>query len=303
MEFGKVRDTHILDQIEWRGPSIDPRTSGFLRDFKSDPSTQLWIGAPAWNHKEWVGKIYPPKTKPADYLKHYSQFFNTIELNTTHYRIPTPEQTKKWRSQVSSDFLFCPKVYQGISHERGGLVDAPLIRGWLQFLENLGTQGGPSFLQLPPSFDYGSKLLLFKFLQGWPAEHRLALEFRHPSWFQNGSLLPALTEYLHSKNMGVVILDVAGRRDLFHGGVTTEFTMVRYIGNSLHATDYVRAANWNTQLAQWEVEGLKKVFFFVHQPEDIFVPEMTAYLRELSFFKSKMRPPVPVDTLQFDIQN
>lgn len=309
LEFGKVKDQQILEKIPWQAPPKDSLTLKHLERPASSPllaSTKLYIGAPAWNHKEWVGKIYPDKTKPTDYLKHYAGYFNTIELNTTHYRIPSKDQAQKWRELVeqsaspsssnsfsATQFLFCPKVFKGISHERSGLTDKELLKGWFQGLEGFRPNLGPCFLQLPPTFDYSAKTLLFKLLQQWPKEYRLTLELRHPSWFQEGAVLPALSEYLHSRGIGLVILDVAGRRDLYHGSLSAGFAMIRFIGNSLHPSDYKRAQIWNEQLLHWEEQGLKEVFFFVHEPEDILIPEMTEHLKTLAYFKKNYELLIP----------
>ena len=286
MEFGKLHDVSLLDLNDWHLPAEDVLVPSFLKAFDRT-ETQLFIGAPAWSHKEWIGKIYPAKTKSTDYLFHYSRYFNTIELNTTHYRIPTPEQTQKWIEKVPENFVFCPKVFQGISHDYAGLTDLDLLRSWFDFLNNLRNHCGPSFLQLPPHFDYNKKAVLFKFLQLWPDHYRLALEFRHPSWFQDGVIIPALTRYLQSRNIGLVITDVAGRRDVLHSSISAPFTLIRFIGNELHSTDYIRAQKWNERLNHWSQQGLQEVFFFVHQPDDISIPEMTEYLKNLSFFANR----------------
>ena len=136
MEFGKVHQSSLLDKINWELPHLDPLAQPFLSKIKA-ATTKLWIGAPAWSHKEWVGKIYPEKTKATDYLFHYSRYFNTIELNTSHYRIPTADQTHKWIDKVPENFVFCPKVFQGISHDFSGMTDQSLLNAWFDFLKIL----------------------------------------------------------------------------------------------------------------------------------------------------------------------
>lgn len=271
MEFGKLPS---VDHVDWSLPSDDPTNQEYLKSFSSREATQFYIGTPAWGHKEWIGKIYPPKTKTTEYLAHYSRNFNTIELNTTHYRIPTIEQTDKWKDQAGPNFLFCPKLFQGISHHDSGMLDKALLKEWFSFLDSLKDRRGPCFAQFPPHFDYSKKALLFHFLQEWPAEFELALEFRHPSWFQQGQVLPALTNYLRGKKIGLVILDVAGRRDLLHTTISAPFTILRFIGNDLHPSDGPRAQDWSRRLAKWKEQGLQKAFFFAHEPDDIKAPEL-----------------------------
>lgn len=274
MEFGKLAN---VDHIPWELPPTDPLSLAYLKTLSAQ-KPKYFIGTPAWGHRSWIGKIYPEKTKPQDFLRHYAEHFNCIELNTTHYRIPDEEQTKKWLEQVGESFLFCPKMFQEISHRRNGLLDQELLRIWFQFLERLQGNLGVCFVQLPPHFDLSQKQVLFHFLQNWPKEFELALEFRHPSWFEKGVIRPALVEYLQSKSIGLVMTDVAGRRDVLHGSISAPFTMIRFIGNNLHSSDFSRADMWTEKLKSWNETGLHKVYFMVHEPDDVSAPEMAQYI-------------------------
>lgn len=272
MEFGKLPS---VDHVNWTLPAQDSLSLEFIDSLKpSSTQAKFYIGTPAWNHKEWIGKIYPKATKPADFLTYYAQNFNTIELNTTHYRIPDSETVLKWQSQVDSDFLFCPKVFQGISHSEPGMLDKKLLQEWFTFLDRLKNNRGPCFVQLPPHFDYSRRALLHNFLKEWPADFELTLELRHPSWFEQGKILPGLTKFLQTKKIGLVITDVAGRRDVLHSSLSADFTMLRFIGNNLHPSDHTRVHDWALRLNGWQERGLKRVFFFAHEPDDINSPEL-----------------------------
>lgn len=298
MEFGHIED---ISQVDWsliKDPLI---TTEFLRTLPRKSKTSYFLGTPAWGHKEWINIIYPPKTKASDFLHHYSRRYQCIELNTSHYRIPTPEQTVKWIKQVPAHFIFCPKVFQGISHGLGGLSDAQLFSQWIDFLEALGTHCGPSFLQLPPYFDYSRKAELHAFLKRWPDDKKLALEFRHPSWFQDHQILPPLAEYLQKRHIGLVILDVAGRRDLVHSTITAPFTMIRFIGNDLDPSDERRMVEWAKKLKVWSDQGLQDVFFFIHEPDDLLAPQMTqVVIKHLNQQAQAGLRPLDLGATQFD---
>ncbi len=277
MEFGKIPN---VDLVDWTLPPDDPISSDFLESLSSDKPFQILMGTPAWGHKEWIGKIYPPKTKATDFLFHYSRHFDCIELNTTHYQIPSEEKAKLWLSKVPENFRFCPKLYQGISHAPGGLTDLALLKEWFQFLSNLQMNLGPCFVQLPPYFDYSMKASLFQFLQQWPDDFELTLELRHPSWFADGKILPALTQYLQKRRIGLVITDVAGRRDVLHTSISSDFVMLRFIGNNLHPSDFTRAETWMQRFAHWKSQGLQRIFLMVHEPDDVSAPEMAQFWTE-----------------------
>lgn len=276
MEFGKIGN---IEHINWGIPDADPLTQVFLPALSIQKlKTKVYIGAPAWGRKEWIGRVYPPKTKATDFLFHYSRNFNCIELNTTHYRIPNRETIMTWVQKVTPEFLFCPKLPQSISHDTNGLRDAQLMTHWQQAINSFGSNLGPCFLQLPPHFSYAFKAELFHFLNHWPDDKELAIELRHPSWFENGHVLPALVAYLQKRKIGLVILDVAGRRDLLHSSISAPYSFLRLIGNNLHPSDFARAKMWAEQIAIWQELGLQKFFFMVHEPDDIKTPEMTDWV-------------------------
>ncbi|MBX2986317.1 MAG: DUF72 domain-containing protein [Bdellovibrionaceae bacterium] len=290
MEFGK---TPLLNDVDWSLPADDPLSLEFLGRRPAAGETQIRLGTPAWGHKEWVGKIYPPGTKAIDYLSFYAKNFATIELNTTHYRIPTAEQVRTWVSKVPESFLFCPKIPQSISHSAGGLTDAAELRRWLESIAHFGPHLGPCFLQLPPTFSDVRKAELFHFLKSWPDDLPLSLELRHPCWFEEGRVRPALTRYLQSRGIGLVITDVAGRRDVLHTSISADFVLLRFIGNNLHESDFTRCQAWSERLAQWSRRGLKEIFFFVHEPDDVSAPEMAnQVIRDLNDTTGAGLPPL-----------
>ena len=268
MEFGKLDD---IRGVDWSIPLDDPTNP---ERFKTQNAPlKIHVGSPAWGQKSWMGKIYPAKTPADQFLYHYSRNFNCIELNTAHYRIPSEEVTYGWLKQVPSEFKFCPKVHKDISHSSFGMFDPKTLKDYLHFLENLRDHIGPAFIQFHENFSYQEKLALFKFLEQWPKEFALTIELRHPSWFPDHKILPALGDYLHKRGMGLVITDVAGRRDVLHTSLTSSWTMLRLIGNDLDQSDSERLKSWSERMITWQKMGLKEIYLFLHQPDDIMTIE------------------------------
>ena len=85
MEFGRVPEAE-LDKMDFSLPKEPAENKGMLQG-KPFPVTKVYVGCAKWGRTEWVGKIYPPKTKEKDFLKHYVQHYNSIELNATHYKV------------------------------------------------------------------------------------------------------------------------------------------------------------------------------------------------------------------------
>ena len=83
---------------------------------------------------------------------------------------------------------------------------------------------------------------------------------------------------LKKMNIGAVITDTSGRRDCAHMHLTLLKTFIRYVGNSLHATDYRGIDEWVERIKYWLENGMEEIYFFMHMHEEAFSPELTVYL-------------------------
>lgn len=274
MKFGKASD---LTGIDFRLPEADERSLAVLGQLPPLPQLPTLLGSTAWGCKEWVGKIYPRGTKPTYFLDAYQRSFDTIELNTTHYRTPTAETVMRWREQVAENkgFQFCPKWPQSISHYSGLNPDDPRIREFLTALSHFGPTLGWSWIQLPEHFGPEKLRAIEAFCSVLPRGIRLAWEFRHPDWFADGQLIAPIRDLLEALGMAAIITDVAGRRDVCHASLTAPVAIVRWVGNALHPTDAARIEAWAERLAQWQQQGLQQAILFIHQPDEILAPEAT----------------------------
>ncbi|MFX7094743.1 DUF72 domain-containing protein, partial [Acinetobacter baumannii] len=77
---------------------------------------------------------------------------------------------------------------------------------------------------------------------------------------------------------GIVITDTSGRRDCAHMYLTVPKTFIRYVGNSLHATDYTRVDAWIARMKYWIERGMEELYFFMHMHDEAFSPELTVYM-------------------------
>ncbi|MBI1224771.1 MAG: DUF72 domain-containing protein [Bacteroidetes bacterium] len=276
MEFGKLPD---ISQVNFRLPPDPTANASVLANGHSSLNRpSLFIGATGWSVKEWVGKIYPKGTKAPDFLRHYSQQFNTIELNTTHYRIPDIFTVQHWHDEAAADFRFCPKVLQSISHAADLGTNGELIQRFCEAMSGLGSKLGPCFIQLPPYFGVERLAVLEEFLKQFTLP--LAVEVRHGSWFQNEMNMERLFELLEKYDVSTVITDVAGRRDVAHMRLTTPKVLVRFVGNNLHPTDFTRLDDWVERLKIWFLKGLEECYFFTHEPDNLLAPDLATALFE-----------------------
>lgn len=278
MKFGKLSDHSLVEQVDFSIPPDDEHLSEVLGENPRD--FMAYVGCPMWGNKGWIGKLYPKGTPQNEFLSHYARSFNTIELNTTHYRVPKAEIAQRWQEMASSGFLFCPKIPQTISHYRKLINCEAEIQRFVETVRLFGEHLGCSFVQLHESF--GPELMenLERFLLDFPDDLPLAMEFRNGFWFREQELIPEARALLEAHGVSPVITDVSGRRDVCHVSLTNRMAMIRFVGNALHETDYSRTDAWMDRIEKWVRMGLEKLYFFVHEPDDTFAPEMGTYVIE-----------------------
>lgn len=279
MDFGKVSIAQLGD-IDFSLPPDSILTQKTLGEAVKVESPEVYVGCAKWGRKEWVGLIYPEKTKEASFLDEYVKHFNSIELNAVFYQLPRKEQVRLWKEKAeaeSPDFKFCPKFTRSISHIRR-LKNAE--EDTSRYVENMAEFGkflGPCFLQLSDNFGPKNLDILGTYLQGLPEDLRVFVEVRHPEWFADAGARRALFELLHELRRGAVITDASGRRDCVHMELPTAEAFIRFVGNGLHPTDYQRIDEWVDRLADWVTRGLRSVYFFLHQHDEKDTPVLAAY--------------------------
>jgi uncharacterized protein YecE (DUF72 family) len=142
------------------------------------------VGTSGYSYKEWKGSFYPAKLPAKEMLSFYAQHFSTVEMNNTHYKMPTVEGVEAWTAQVPADFRFIMKAPQSITHfKRLRNVDAD-VTTFLTAAAALGKRRGPLLFQLPPNFKQDLPRLE-GFLNLLADVPQVVMEFRHESWFND----------------------------------------------------------------------------------------------------------------------
>ena len=144
----------------------------------------LYVGTSGYSYKEWKGTFYPKQLPDREMLRFYGEHFRTVEINNTFYRMPKAAVLESWAEAVPRDFEFVLKASQRITHhQRLKDVDG-LLSYLLGVAEALAERLGPLLFQLPPQLPKDVARLR-AFLALLPSQRRVALEFRHPSWFDD----------------------------------------------------------------------------------------------------------------------
>ncbi len=169
------------------------------------------IGTSGWNYPSgrgtWNGVFYPARRpRGFDELAYYAEHFDTVEVNSTFYRMPDAAQARSWHRRTPAPFLFAVKLFQKFTHPdlylaKTGAADWDLSRGDVDRFRTgiapLADAGKLAALlvQFPPSFhatDETREYLawLLEAFGGYPT----AVELRHRSWSDAGAATSALLD-------------------------------------------------------------------------------------------------------------
>jgi uncharacterized protein YecE (DUF72 family) len=134
-------------------------------------------------------------------LRFYAARFPTVEVNNSFYRIPNERVLSSWAEQVPEQFRFVLKASRRITHNARLADEDGSLDYFLRAVNPLGERRGPTLFQLPPTFKKDLSRLqnfLGRLPRHWPA----ALEFRHPSWFEDD-----VYETLRARDVALVAVD------------------------------------------------------------------------------------------------
>ncbi|MFL5868790.1 MAG: DUF72 domain-containing protein, partial [Thermoleophilaceae bacterium] len=142
------------------------------------------VGCSGWNYDDWRGRLYPEGLGKARWLRRYAEEFDTVEVNSTFYRLASRDAVARWVEDTPDDFVFAAKASRYLTHVRRLRDIGDGVNLYYERIEPLVDSGklGPVVWQLPPNFRRDDELL-GKALGELPSG-RHCFEFRHESWFE-----------------------------------------------------------------------------------------------------------------------
>jgi uncharacterized protein YecE (DUF72 family) len=278
------------------------------RSLLKEETISFRLGCAIWAYKGWLGDFFPAGNSPSKFLQLYGQRMMTVECNATFYSIPSVETVKRWAQETPEGFEFCPKLPRSITHE--GVLESKIDAAlkFIELMQGLGSRLGPIFIQLPPNYGPQSFQDLEAFLAGIQAGGvPLALEVRHPQWFEltQTAQLNALLEYLA---MGRVLLDTrpiyeceddpqltSERRKPqlpLQPIATAPFVLIRYISHPNQNFNHRFMADWLPHLQTWLQQGTR-IYLIVHCPVEEHSPQNAQYFQQLLEDGGLQIPPLP----------
>lgn len=185
---------------------------------------KLHVGTMGWSYNFWVGKLYPEGTAPKDFLTEYSKQFNTVEVDSTFYRIPSKDTVIKWKEQTPADFLFSAKFPQVITHVKMLQNCEREVSVFIERISQLQSKLGPLLLQFPYGFKPEHFHLLRDFLPTLPKGYRFVVEVRNRKLLEE-----SFYSLLRENNVALALVDTPFMPDT--EVLTADFAYVRWEGD------------------------------------------------------------------------
>ena len=193
-----------------------------------------------------------------EWLGHYARAFDTVEVNSTFYRLPTADAVKTWVAETPRGCRFAVKASRYITHIKRLNNPEKYVERFLESVKPLAEARKLEAIlwQLPPSFKRDDDRLdaaLSVIRERAPGRH--AVELRHPSWF-----VPGVYELLRGHGVALVIADDPdfpfSKREL-----TTDWTYVRMHRGSRGNYTPAELATWRRRIAAWRARSEVLVYF------------------------------------------
>lgn len=278
MDFGRVENIESVDFTLPADHTVTKKVFNSLKDNKKP--VELYVGCAKWGRPDWIGKVYPKGTKSKDFLSHYVNYFNSIELNALFYNLQPKNVIERWASLANDGFRFCPKFSNSISHIRQLKNADQETDRYIDHMLSFGGKLGPAFLQLSDRFGINRADVVENYIRSLPRDFKTIIEFRHQDWFSNEGVVDRMFQLFAELKIGTVITDTSGRRDCLHMKLTTPMAFIRFVGNNMHPTDFIRLDSWVDRIKTWIDSGLREIYFFIHNHEELNSPELCKYAIE-----------------------
>ena len=234
------------------------------------------IGCSGWNYDDWRGRLYPEGMGQTRWLRRYAEVFDTVEVNSTFYRLPSLRSVERWVEETPSGFVFAVKASRYLTHVRRLRDLGDGVALFYERIEPLVRAGklGPVVWQLPPNFRRDDERLAAA-LGALPAG-RHCFEFRHPSWFEE-----PVYALLRRHRAGLVIGDHPKWPFQAHE-LTCDWTLVRlHHGRRGRRGNYSRGEleDWARRIRGWRRRA--EVFVYLNNDWEGFAVDNALTLRRL----------------------
>jgi uncharacterized protein YecE (DUF72 family) len=234
------------------------------------------VGCSGWNYKHWRETFYERGLPASRWLERYAQAFDTVEVNTTFYRLIGRGAVTHWVEQTPPDFCFAVKASRYLTHIRRLADIEGGVETFYERIQPLVDAGrlGPVLWQLPENFHRDEQRLAAGLQALPPGRH--AFEFRHPSWF-----VPEVYACLRAHGVALVVGDHP-ERPFQTLEATTPWRYLRFhYGSRGRRGNYSpgELASWAERIRRWRRDG--PVFAYFNNDWEGFAPRNALSLGQL----------------------
>lgn len=202
-------------------------------------SGSIHLGTSGWTYDHWKEVFYPDSVPKRQWFEYYCSQFQTVELNSSFYRIPTLKVVEGWNNRSPEDFRFAIKMSRLVTHERKLKNCEHELEWFLSVFEPLKKKIAVFLIQLPPTLKFDPDRIVH-FSKLLPNDVPIVFEFRNTTWYCDETV-----SVLKNLGYSFCIHDMAGLAT--EKIVTSPVAYIRFHGfNSQYGGDYP-----DSNLLQW----------------------------------------------------
>ena len=232
------------------------------------------VGCSGWNYASWKDEFY--EGKPARlWLEHYAQYFDTVEVNNTFYRLPLKTSVARWVEETPTKFVFALKASRYLTHVKRLTDLGSGIQRYYERLEPLARSPklGPILWQLPANFRRDDERLGAALEALPPGRH--CFEFRHATWF-----VEPVYDLLRKHRAALVIGDRPEVKEFQSHELTADWTYVRFhYGSRGRRGNYSESEleEWARRFEDWRREV--EIFAYFNNDWEVFAVRNALWLK------------------------
>ena len=233
------------------------------------------VGCSGWNYASWKDEFY--EGKPARlWLEHYAQYFDTVEVNNTFYRLPLKTSVARWVEETPTKFVFALKASRYLTHVKRLTDLGSGIQRYYERLEPLARSPklGPVLWQLPANFRRDDERLGAALEALPPGRH--CFEFRHATWF-----VEPVYDLLRKHRAALVIGDRPEVEEFQSHELTADWTYVRFhYGSRGRRGNYSESEleEWARRFEDWRREV--EIFAYFNNDWEVFAVRNALWLKQ-----------------------
>ena len=172
---------------------------------------------------------FPEEFRSLSRLGYYSTLFNSLEVNSSFYKIPLGRTFARWGAEVTEGFQFSVKLWKGITHNKELVFSESDVKKFMEAVANLGDKAGCLLIQFPKSIKADCAGKLAELLESVRSQEqsiswRIAVEFRDTGWYK-----PDVFSLLNQYQASVVLHDMPGSANVGHNP-SMPFVFARFHG-------------------------------------------------------------------------